>query len=39
MSTVNRRVYYDHLGRPPWSLINDDDDHGFQNGKVTTKAI
>ena len=29
MSTVNKRVYYDHLGRPPWSLINDDDDDWF----------
>ena len=29
MSTVNKRVYYDHFGRPPWSLINDDDDDWF----------
>lgn len=26
MSTGNKRAYYDHLGRPAWSLVNDDDD-------------
>ena len=29
MSTVNKRAYYDHLGRQAWSLVNDDNDDWF----------
>ena len=29
MSTGNKRRYYDHLGRPAWPLLKDDDDHWF----------